>query len=79
MHAKCRALVYILCAALLLSACGEATVSGEELLSTQSLSADLDGDGYQELLVGWRATAELQVLEVYAQSRARARPAAGAA
>lgn len=28
--------------------------------------ADLDGDGYQELLVGWRATAELQVLEVYA-------------
>lgn len=27
---------------------------------------DLDGDGKSELLVGWRATAELQVLEVYA-------------
>lgn len=48
MHAKCRALAYILCAALLLSACGEATVSGEKLLSTQSLSADLDGDGQEE-------------------------------
>lgn len=26
---------------------------------------DLDSDGYMELLVGWKATAELQVLEVY--------------
>ena len=28
--------------------------------------SDLDSDGRQELLVGWKATAELQVLEVYA-------------
>ena len=27
---------------------------------------DLDGDGRMELLVGWKATTELQVLEVYA-------------
>lgn len=48
MHIKCRALVFLFCSALLLSACGEATVSGEELLSTHSLSADLDGDGQEE-------------------------------
>ena len=29
--------------------------------------SDLDGDGRMELLVGWKATAELQVLEVYTQ------------
>ena len=28
---------------------------------------DLDSDGRQELVVGWKATAELQVLEVYTQ------------
>jgi hypothetical protein len=27
---------------------------------------DLDGDGRKELLIGWKATADLQVLEVYA-------------
>ena len=48
MHVKHLALVPLLCAALLLSACGEAAEPSEELLSTQSLSADLDGDGQEE-------------------------------
>ena len=30
--------------------------------------ADMDGNGKQEIVVGWKATAELQVLEVYALS-----------
>lgn len=33
---------------------------------------DLDGDGRSELLVGWKATAELQVLEVYTLRSGRA-------
>lgn len=48
MHAKHLALAPLLCAALLLSACGNAAEPSEELLSTQSLSADLDGDGQEE-------------------------------
>lgn len=44
MHAKHLAPALLLCAALLLSACGEA----EQPLSTQSLTADLDGDGQAE-------------------------------
>lgn len=52
----------LLCAGLLLSACGKA----EAPSSTQSLSADLDGDGQAE-------TVEYSVLSQ------RARPAAGAA
>lgn len=50
MRIKCRALAYLLCTALLLSACGKSTVFGEESLSTQSLSADLDGDGQEETI-----------------------------
>lgn len=34
---------------------------------------DLDGDGTLEILVGWKATAELQVLEVYALGEGGAR------
>ena len=48
MRARTLVLVLLLCVSLLLSACGEAAEPSEQPLSTQNLSADLDGDGQAE-------------------------------